>query len=89
MAALGGVAHSHGFFSNRLPVNLDDGGGEISGLAEYVNVPPIIGQLVSMRMASYADLSTTLSVEDVHDLLEVAAVDVHNTAILRKREEQK
>ncbi|TIO12230.1 MAG: transcription elongation factor GreA, partial [Mesorhizobium sp.] len=36
---------------------------------------------------SLRELDEWLSIEDVHDLLEVAMVDAHNLMLLRKRDE--
>ena len=54
-------------------------------LAEYVNVPPLIGMALSMEPMLIEPLSTTLGLEDLHDLLEVRAVDSENERIVSKR----
>lgn len=41
-------------------------------------MPRSIGAVLSARMATLTELSTTLGVEDVYDLLEVIAIDAHN-----------
>lgn len=33
-------------------------------------------------------LSSSLGLEDLHDLLEVIRIDAHNAAVIRKREDQ-
>jgi hypothetical protein len=38
--------------------------------------------VVSARLASLSELSTTLGVQDLYDLLEIAAVDAHNERVL-------
>lgn len=43
---------------------------------------------VSSGLASWAELATVISVEDLHDILEVARVDAHNAAILKRRLER-
>lgn len=54
-------------------------------LAEYVNVPPTIGMAVSSGKATMAELATVLTVEDLHDILEIIAVDAHNQRVLANR----
>lgn len=49
---------------------------------DYPNVPRVIGTVLSAGKASAADLSETLSLEDVYDLVEIIAVDAHNYRIL-------
>jgi hypothetical protein len=43
-----------------------------------VNVPPIIGLLVSARVATLAELQSVYGVEDAYNLLEVVTVDAFN-----------
>lgn len=56
-----------------------------------MNVPPSIGMAQSVRAASWEALGSTLGLEDLHDLLEVARVDAHNARVIDdercKREE--
>lgn len=47
-------------------------------------MPGVIGAVISSGKATMRDLDEHLSVEDVYDLLEIAAVDAHNARILRK-----
>lgn len=54
-----------------------------------MNVPPTIGMVVSCGKATLAELSTTLGLEDLRDLLEIIAVDAHNARIIAKRRERK
>lgn len=56
--------------------------------AEYVNVPPTIGMVVSSGKATLADLGTVLSIEDLHDLMEIITVDNHNMEVMRKIAEE-
>lgn len=58
-------------------------GSHIPGLIEYRNVPPVIGALLSGKMASLVELQTVLGVEDAYDLLEIQAVDARNQQIAR------
>jgi hypothetical protein len=39
-------------------------------------------------MATAADLATVLTVEDLHDLAEIASVDAHNRRVLAARSEE-
>lgn len=56
----------------------------VSGLRDYVNVPPTIGQAISGNLALLGPLSTTLGLEDLHDILEVRRVDAHNAYVIAK-----
>lgn len=40
---------------------------------------------LSLRLATLTELGTTLGLEDLHDLLEIAQVDAHNRRIMDKR----
>jgi len=57
-----------------------------------VNVPPIIGMVLS-RSANPVQalelLRTKMSVEDVHDLIEVILIDDHNSRKLAKAAAQR
>jgi hypothetical protein len=55
--------------------------------ADYVNVPPIIGAVISARMATMAEIETVLGMEDIYDLLEIMAVDAHNKRLASQSEE--
>jgi len=52
-----------------------------------VNVPPTIASAVASGRVTYAELATVLGVEDLHDVLEIAAVDAHNRRVMSKRRE--
>ena len=54
------------------------GAGPGDDFLEYANVSPMIGAVISHRMASVAELETVLSTEDVYDLIEIIAVDRYN-----------
>lgn len=43
-----------------------------------MNVPPIIGTLVSARLATLTELQTVYGVQDAYDILEVHNVDAYN-----------
>jgi len=49
----------------------------------YANVPPVIGTLVSARLATLTELQTVYGVEDAYNMLEVLKVDMHNERITR------
>lgn len=53
-----------------------------------MNVPATIGMAVSADKSLLEPLSTTLGLEDLHDILEVIAVDAHNRRVLDKRNEK-
>lgn len=53
-------------------------------IEEYVNVPPIIGAVISSRMATIVELQTVLSVDDVHDLIEVISIDAYNRQLVKE-----
>lgn len=44
----------------------------------YSNVPVIVGQLLSRRMATWNEMQTIIGVEDGYRMLEVAIVDNYN-----------
>jgi hypothetical protein len=52
-----------------------------------VNLSPLIGAVISSGKASLGELATVLSLEDMHDILEVIVIDAHNLRILDKRRE--
>lgn len=45
----------------------------------------MVGMCISLRLATLAELSTVLSLEDMYDLLEIAQVDAHNRKIIDAR----
>lgn len=49
-----------------------------------MNVPPTIGQAISGNLALLGPLSTTLGLEDLHDILEVRRIDAHNAYVIAK-----
>jgi hypothetical protein len=58
------------------------GGGKRILLAHYKNIPPLIGCLVSSRLATLNELNTVYGVEAAYDLLEILIVDNHNKALI-------
>lgn len=52
-----------------------------------MNVPPTIGMALSAagdKQSALRALQTDLSVEDLHDILEVILIDAHNSRIIAK-----
>ena len=47
-------------------------------------MPGSIGTVVSRRFATLGELDTIYGTEDLHDMLEIIAVDAHNDRILNK-----
>jgi hypothetical protein len=75
---------AHGFFKSRRPIKLSpirQAGGIIRNYADYINVPPTIGMLISKKVATLNELSTVYGVENMYDMLEIVMVDDHNTAL--------
>ena len=57
-----------------------------------MNVPPIIGMVLSRDSSptmALERLNTILSVEDVHDIIEVILIDGANNRILQKIEDSR
>jgi hypothetical protein len=50
----------------------------VGGLIEYVNVPPILGMIISAGKATLHELQTIYGLEDAYNLAELVAVDSHN-----------
>lgn len=53
-------------------------------LLEYVNVPPGIGAVVSRGLATLNELDTIYGTKDLYDMMEILAIDTHNTNLLNK-----
>ena len=81
---MGGPEAPRGFFFGRRPLEIEF--EDTSALLPYPNVPATIGAAISSGKATAAELSTVLSLEDVYDLLEVAAIDAHNFRLLHPRD---
>lgn len=75
---------AYGFFARRKPTGLNPPPQDF-GLAEYVNISPIIGILVSTRLATLHELSTVYGLEDAYLLLEIHSVDSHNQRVINER----
>jgi hypothetical protein len=54
-----------------------------------VNVPPLLGMVLSSCPALAGPLGTDLGLEDLHDIVEVRRVDAHNARVIRKAREDK
>lgn len=52
-------------------------------------MPPVIGTLVSARLATLHELQTVYGVEDAYNLLEVLKIDMHNEWVTRARTDGK
>lgn len=48
------------------------------GLIGYENTPPLIGALVSGKLATLWELQSVYGIMDAYNLLEVQTVDAHN-----------
>lgn len=55
-----------------------------AGLIEYVNIPRVIGALVSANRATLHELQTVYGVKDAYDMLEIVAVDNYNHRIINR-----
>ena len=79
------------FFFSRRPVDArvysygEDAG---AGFAEYVNVSPRVGYLLSRDASLAGPLSTVLGLQDMYDLVEIAIVDDCNDYLARKRRKE-
>lgn len=58
-----------------------------SRLRDYLNVRPVIGSLISTKMASLLELQAQYGVKDAYDMLEVLSVDSHNQRVMNQRED--
>ena len=57
---------------------------------DYLNVSRLMGAMLTMdRGPSYRDLDEYMSIEDAHDVLEVAIVNAHNRRFEATREEHR
>lgn len=79
------MGNPHRFFKSRRELSISHGGGCDIDFAEYANVAPIIGALVSSKMATLAELQSAYGVEDAYDLLEILSVDNFNKSLINKR----
>lgn len=51
-------------------------------MIEYINTPPVIGTIVTSRLATLYELQTVYGAEDAYDLLELVNINKHNEAVL-------
>ena len=56
----------------------------MSGTAEYLNVPPLLGRLVSSGLASLAELQTVYSLEDAMQLDEILKIRTYHEWLATK-----
>lgn len=49
-----------------------------------MNVPAIIGTVISKRLATLAELQSVYGVKDAYDLLEICTVDDYNEWLMRQ-----
>ena len=75
------VQTAHRFFSNRRPLDLPPGKSSGRPYIEYPNVGHMVGAVVSARLATFAELSSVLSTEDLFDLYEILVVDSYNRSV--------
>lgn len=61
--------------------------GLVDRLLDYPNISPLIGMAISSDPALLGPLSSTLGLEDLHDIVEVMRVDAHNRRIIQKARE--
>lgn len=58
------------------------------GSVDPLNVPRPIAAAVSSKLATLAELDTVYGSQDLWDLLEIHAVDVHNQRMAQKEAER-
>lgn len=77
---------TRGFFEGRRPLHFKRiaSDGPQKRFAEYLNVSPIIGTLLSKRIATLHELDTVYGVRDVYDMLEIVSTDDYNQAIAKQ-----
>lgn len=78
---------AHGFFEGRLALKFSRsiGGGSKVKFAEYRNIPPILGTVISKHFATLHELETVYSTRDLYDMLEVITVDDYNRQLLNQK----
>jgi hypothetical protein len=52
--------------------------GRPGRLVDYINLPPLIGMIVSSGHATLIELQSVYGVRDAFNLCEVIAIDAHN-----------
>ena len=58
-------------------------------MASYVNVPPIIGAVISNKLATLYELETVYSYNDLLNLYEIIIIRVANEQIISKRAKER
>ena len=56
------------------------------GLIGYANVPPLIGMVVSSKLATLNELQSVYGVLDLYNLAEIVTVDAHNRRVMSEAE---
>lgn len=51
-----------------------------------MNVPNLVGLVISAKLATLHEMQTVYGIEDLHDLAEIMAIDGHNAHAIAKRE---
>lgn len=74
----------YGFFFSRKPVDLGVAFSAVEFLS-YQNVPQSVGVVVSSGLATLHELQTVYGVEDLYNLLEIVAIDLHNRRLIHGR----
>lgn len=72
------MGYAPGFFEGRRAPDYGIVSPPRGGLIDYVNVPTILGMIVSGGLASLHELQTFYGLEDVYDMAEILLVDSHN-----------
>lgn len=49
-------------------------------------MPPYIATVISAGMATLHEIDTAYGLEDVFDMLEIIAIDIHNKNLLNQKE---
>jgi hypothetical protein len=76
---------AHGFFNSRRQLRLGRiDSGDNKNYANYKNVPPSIGAVVSKGLAKLHELDTIYGTQDLYDMLEILIVDNYNIALSRQ-----
>lgn len=57
---------------------------KIRGVAEFANVPPLAGRLVSARQATFKELSEDYSLEDAMQMDEIATLTAYHQWLATK-----
>ncbi len=53
--------------------------------AEYKNINPMLGMIISKRLATLKELNTFYGISDVLDMMEIITVDAYNDYQSRQR----